>query len=217
MSFWRLLSHLRPVQVHRVEGRHGPLFLVWEQGRLVINGPKSNQSFGSLHQVWQQALERTAPWPAQGPVLILGFGGGSAAWIIRREMRCANPIIGVDIDPVMLQLARDEFRAHRLADLELVEADALRYLARKAPTAAMVLVDLFHDLDLAPGVDEPPFFDDLHRCIAPGGHLLFNTVVHDDRSRERSQRIGIGLRQRFGPVEELDCRQGNVVFLAVRT
>ncbi|HEY0978349.1 MAG TPA: methyltransferase domain-containing protein [Flavobacteriales bacterium] len=217
MSLARLLSYAWPVRVARVEGHFGPLDLVWEYGRLVVNGARSNQSFGSLHRVWQEVLRRvfsTAPVPRS--VLLLGFGGGSSAHILRKDRRYNGPITGVDIDPVMLQLARDRFGAEGLPGLELVQADALDFVAVQRTTYDLVLVDLFNDLDLAPGVDEAAFLRDLHPITAPGGHLLFNTVAYHAPSRERSERIGLGLRQLFNRVEPMRCEGQNVVFIAGR-
>lgn len=217
MSLARLLSYAWPVSAGRVEGRFGPLHLVWEEGRLILNGEHSNQSFGRLHQVWEQVLGRlfsTISPPRS--VLLLGFGGGSAAHILRKDLRYTGPIVGVDIDPVMLQLARERFGADRLGGLELIEGDALFFAATHRTTHDLVLVDLFHDLDLTPGVDGTAFLRDLHSITAPGGHLLFNTVAYHPPSIERSERIGVVLRQLFSRVEPMRCEGQNVVFIAGR-
>lgn len=213
----RLLSYAWPVRVARVEGRFGPLDLVWEYGRLVVNGARSNQSFGSLHRVWQEVLARvfsTGPIPRS--VLLLGFGGGSSAHILRKDRRYKGPITGVDIDPVMLQLARDRFGAASVPGLELVQADALAFAAARRTTYDLVLVDLFNDLDLAEGVDGTAFLRDLHAITAPDGLVLFNTVAYHPASTERSERIGLGLRQLFSRVERMRCEGQNVVFIAGR-
>lgn len=56
MTLMRLLSTLASVRLERVERLHGPLELTLENGRLVVNSAHANQSFGSLHRVWQKCF-----------------------------------------------------------------------------------------------------------------------------------------------------------------
>lgn len=209
------MSYFRPVRVWNGNGRWGPLDICWEKGTLVLNGPRSNQSFGSLHRVWQQALEAALkPGKPSGPVLMLGFGAGSAAHILRHERNSTAPILAVELDPLMIRLAHEHFRAGTLTDLTILEGDALAFVRTEPRAFDLVLVDLFHDLDLAPGVDTAEFLQGLAARTAPDGDLLFNTVAHDAMGQARSERIGLGLRQCFDRVEELQLEGLNQVFHA---
>ncbi len=204
MSFWkRLLSYAWPVPEWEGPGKYGPLKLAWESGHLVVNSNEANQSYGNLHAIWQQCLDdrKVLELPLKR-VLILGFGAGSAAHILRRELGITVPITGVEGDPEMLRLARTYFRIGDLTHLELIEADALAYAARNEKPFDLVLVDLCHELDLAPGVDGDPFIADLRNCTSPGGLLCFNTIVHDEKSGQRSQRVSDLLRLHFTRVDE---------------
>ncbi len=215
VAWERLLSYFRPVRVWRGIGRWGPLEICWENGTLVLNGPRSNQSFGSLHRVWQLALHDTlGPGRPAGPVLMLGFGAGSAAHILRHQRNVTVPITAVELDPMMVRLAHEHFDAGTLTDLTIVQGDALSYVQAGPRVFDLVLVDLFHDLDLAPGVESPDFLRALAERTRPDGDLLFNTVVHDAVSKARSERVGLGLRQCFERVEELRLEGLNRVFHA---
>ena len=210
-----LFSYVVPVPVWKGEGHYGPLKLVYESGHLVLNSQHANQSWGSLHEVWQQCFadEKIA---ARSPesVLILGFGAGSIASIIRRELRCAAPITGVDGDAAMLTIARDRYKMDQLPNLRLVRKDALEFCTLEAQRYALVLVDLFHELDLAQGIDEEDFIRRLARITGPGGLVCFNTVVHNAESKERSQRAGRNLRLYFNIVREHRYNGMNIVFTA---
>jgi spermidine synthase len=74
-------------------------------------------------------------------VLILGLGGGSAARLARALAPRAR-IVGVEIDPQVVALARRWFGLGELA-LEVVQADAERYLARARERFDAVLEDVF--------------------------------------------------------------------------
>ena len=184
-------------------GKYGPLQLTWESGHLVVNSGHANQSYGNLHAVWQECLrelkvERDPP----ESILILGFGAGSAASILRGEIGLKAPITGVEGDPEMLRIAKEFFHVDRFKDLTLIHSDALEFVARNTERYDLVLVDLCHELDLAPGVDEEPFLSGLHGCTSEGGHLCFNTIVHNEESRTRSQHVSEGLGKNFDTVIE---------------
>lgn len=198
-----LMSYVWPVPVWQGQGKYGPLRLAWEGGHLVVNSGNANQSYGSLHAVWQECLQEAGLTDRPlNNVLILGFGAGSAASILRKEMRISAPILGVDGDPEMLRLANTFFKVGKLPGLELVERDALAFVQAHNVQYDLVLVDLCHELDLAPGVDEEPFIRGLRKCVPPGGLLCFNTIVHDEQSRSRSQRVSELLRLHFASTNE---------------
>jgi spermidine synthase len=196
-----LLSYAWPMPVWQGPGKYGPLQLTWEGGHLVVNSGHANQSYGNLHAVWQECLrelkmERDPP----ESILILGFGAGSAASILRKEIGLKAPITGVEGDPEMLRIAKDRFHVDRFEALKLVLSDALEFVASNRDRSDLVLVDLCHELDLAPGVDEEPFLAGLRGCTSEGGRLCFNTIVYDKESGIRSQRVEVGLGQAFQAV-----------------
>jgi SAM-dependent methyltransferase len=83
------------------------------------------------------ALERVrAP-----SVLLLGLGAGSAARVARALAPRAR-IVGVEIDPEVVRLARRHFELDRLG-VEVVQADASAYLARERERFDAVLDDVF--------------------------------------------------------------------------
>lgn len=194
----------------------GPLELTWEYGRLVVNSANANQSFGSLHRVWQAAF-RDAHIAEQEPktALILGYGAGSAAHIIRSELGLDTAITGVDHDETMLRLASDRFPLGRQEGLQLVRADAFAFVARCSTTFDLVVVDLFNDLDFVEGVDDPDFLRSVRRLVSPSGRILLNTVAHDEKSALRSARLGAELRLVFKEVKEQHYDVSNRVFIAL--
>lgn len=204
MSFLKsLLSYAWPITEWKGQGKYGPLNLVWEQGQLVVNSDHANQSYGNLHAIWQQCLDdQHVAGRSPRSILILGFGAGSVASILRREMGIKAPITGVDGDPEMLRLARERFKVGRFQDLDLVLSDALAFAENHHRRHDLVVVDLCHELDLAPGVDGEPFIAALRNCTTAGGLLCFNTIVYSETSRQRSQRVSSLLRHYFDECNE---------------
>jgi spermidine synthase len=215
LSFlFRWISWLRPVRVARAEGRAGTLEVRWERGRKVLNSPHANQSFGSLHRVWQQVLGRL-DLPANPParVLLLGLGGGSALRILRDELQLACAITAVEWDPAVVAVAREHFGLERHADVPIIAGDAVVQVQVLAQRFDLVLVDLFDDLDLARGVDTQGFAHGLRDRCAENGIVCFNTVSHDEASEARCQKVMINLAKVFHSVEELRTEGLNRVFI----
>ncbi len=209
----RLLSWIWPIGKASAEGRFGPLEVRYEAGGLVLNSAYGNQSFGSLHRVWQVVFKELGV-EAQPPksVLLLGLGGGSVPHILRKELHMAMPIVAVELDPAMITLARTHFGMDRLKDLRIVEGDAVVQAHADRQRYDLVVVDLFEDLDLARGVDTLGFAHALRdRC---GGVLCFNTVAYDDASDERCQRVHDNLLKVFSSVDEMGLEGVNRVFIA---
>lgn len=212
-SLQRIISLLWPIPVSRSEGNFGMLEVRWEGGRKVLNSAHGNQSFGSLHRVWQQAFEhielRAMP-PAN--VLLLGLGAGSVPTILRKEMGCNAPITAVEIDPKMTHIGRSEFDLGELAGLTIIEGDATVRIHALPDRYALVVVDLFEDLDLARGADTMGFAHALReRCDEI---LLFNTVGYHAESKQRCDRVRENLTRCFHTVDELVLEDVNRVFIA---
>lgn len=213
MNIKRLVSYICPISVERFTGALGEREVRYEKGDLVLNSAQGNQSFGSLHRVWQRVfagigLERSPP----SEVLLLGLGGGSVPRILRRELGLACPITAVEIDPAMISAAKRHFGLNQWQALTVIEGDAIMHVHAMKQRFGLVLVDLFDDLDLAPGVDTAGFAHALRdRC---DGTLCFNTVGYDAESGARCNRILANLKKVFGSVDELRLEGVNRVFIA---
>jgi len=207
------LSWAWPIPVAERMGKHGPLEVRYEAGQLVLNSPSGNQSFGSLHRVWQSVFNRLnlKDSPPQN-VLLLGLGGGSVARILRQELRVAAPITAVEIDPAMVELAQRYFQLDAITGLRIIQGDAIIQAHGLTGRFDLVVVDLFADLDLANGVDTMGFAHALrNRCE---GVLCFNTVAYNGPSRRRCDKVKANLERVFTSVDEWRLEGVNRVFIA---
>ncbi len=210
----RAMSWLWPTTEATAEGRSGKLEVRWENGRKVLNSANGNQSFGALHRVWQQTLAqvdlRSNP---PRSVLMLGLGAGSAPTILREELGIVCPITAVELDPVVVRLARSHFQLDRFTDLHVIEGDATIQIHALRDRYDLVLVDLFDDLDLARGVDSRSFLHGLRDRCSDTGKVCFNTVAYDEASDRRCQAVHDHALRVFHGVEELRLEEVNRMFI----
>jgi len=152
---------------------------------------------GTFASYWRPGQVRTGSvWDALGAallalpparrraILLLGLGGGSAARIARALAPRAH-ILGVEIDPRVVALARRHFALDALG-VEVVLADARLYLARARRRFDAILEDVF--TGRGRGVHKPEGFPGpglarAARRLRPGGLLASNALDEAAQTR----------------------------------
>ena len=151
----------------------------------------------------EAALERLPGPPRR--VLDLGTGTGKAARTVA-ERFSDSQVFAVDLSAAMIEEAR------RLLPAELGER--VRFMV--ADSAVLPFVN--GEFDLVVLLNMIPFFDELARVTAPGGHVLFafssgaDTPIYVPPETLRKRLGAVG----FTDFEELAVGDGNA-FLAART
>lgn len=142
-----------------------------------------NPRHGLTGRVWDLFL--VAAFAAARPprrILMLGIGGGTSLLQLRRFV---NPpdVIGVDLDPVHIHVARRYFGVDETV-AALVEADAREWVAKwRGPKFDLVIEDLFGHTDGEPARAVPvsvTWGKALGRLVAPGGVLAVNFIAPKD-------------------------------------
>lgn len=173
----RLLSYVLPLTRTVPSAINGPLEVSWWKGRKVLDTRNANYSYGSLQQVLRYGLMFVEPLRASR-VLLLGLGGGSVVATLRQEVGYAGHLTAIELDPVVIQLADQEFDLRPDAQLDIICADAFAWLPT-APAASydLIIIDLFIDLELPAGLRTAAFWHDVYRVLPPGGYVLFNSLT----------------------------------------
>lgn len=210
---WRLLSYVWPVRLARYQGAFGPLEVAYEYGVKVLNTPNANQSHGSLHTIWQRVFRQvlsTEDPPAS--VLLLGLGGGSVVKILRDERGIGSPITAVELDPVMVRIAKDHFGLNGFSDVDVVIGDAFAKLDGLTGQFDLVVVDVFVDDEVPPAMARPEVIDQLMSLTAQGGHLLINTMDRGPEEARMSRQLATAFERSNTAFKILEPMDGNKVF-----
>lgn len=83
------------------------------------------QSGGLIKNIWQAGLKGVNFKVTR--VLILGLGGGTAAKLVTNKWPGVK-IVGVEIDPVIIELAKKYFAIDKIANLEIIQAEAIGWV-----------------------------------------------------------------------------------------
>jgi ubiquinone/menaquinone biosynthesis C-methylase UbiE len=144
----------------------------------------------------EAALDRLPAPPRR--VLDLGTGTGSVARIVTERFPDAD-VVGVDISPRMLDEARRRTDSSRVS---YQQADAERLPFEDASFDLVTLGNMI------------PFFDELARVVAPGGHVLLafsagaETPIYVPSERLRSELE----RRGFTEFADVSAGRGSALF-----
>lgn len=186
-----LASFAHPVVIERRSSAHHPVLEVTlVRGRKILDGANVNYSFGGLHEVFVETFAALglARRDVRSP-LVLGMGAGSVVRILRRDYGIEAPIVAVELDPLVVELAREHFEFGELADVEVVIDDARAYLERACSTFDLVVVDVFHEATVPAALRTREALERLRSAVAPGGLLVFNQVATSPRLRADSEAL----------------------------
>lgn len=140
---YRFLSYLWPIKVKEVRSPiNGILDITWENGALVLNSEHANYSYGKLHFVMKKVLNHYKnEIRVAKKILLIGYGGGSAAKILRKWNHQAS-ITAVEIDPVIVDISLEYFPQK---NIEIICEDAFIFLEKRTNTFDLIISDLFID------------------------------------------------------------------------
>lgn len=127
---------------------------------------------------WCQRFYRPGTW-----VIDVGCSTGTQLELIRRVLRPAPAVFGVDRSEAMIERAREKLGAGTTADGIDPDPGAVRLVAGDAtaveyPTASVVIVN--YTLQFLPVSDRLRLLEALHAALVPGGLLLLSEKVRSD-------------------------------------
>lgn len=158
----------------------GELLIKWIKGKKVLNTKNTNYSYGGLEDVLNQGLEHI-PLEEVNSILVLGMGGGCVVDSLRNKYKYQGPITGVELDPVVIQLANDEFDLQKDKLVEVIQADAEKFVAESTRTFDLVIVDIFIDLKVPEQFYSKRFWKNVEACVNDNGFALFNAGINLDQ------------------------------------
>ena len=146
-------------------------------------------------------------------VLVLGLGGGSIVETIRKDFGSPAHLTLVDIDPLIIKIATEEFKVTRFPDVHIIESDAIEYLEKTRTCFDLIIVDLFI-ADVVPLIfTEEKFLMSVAEHLNPKGKIIYNMMrrtMPQSKYREMQEtltKIGLSVRG----IEKV-CISNNLIF-----
>ncbi|MBN2615093.1 MAG: fused MFS/spermidine synthase [Bacteroidales bacterium] len=214
--FSKYLSSFFPAE--RIQTPYNYLEVNKLNGHWVLDSSHVNYSFGTLHTVFQDALNLFVPDISTiHETLILGFGAGSVAHILQKERQYKGNITGVEIDPKVIDLGKKYFHLDNIGNLSLHITDAFRFTEENKIKFDLIIVDLFTDNVIPETFEKETFLTHVKDSLQPGGILLYNRMNYSPAERMKTKKFSKSFHSVFANCkisEEQTIQIKNKIFFA---
>jgi|SRR5690554_543228 len=193
-------SYLSVVNERKIESLYnGVLEINWVNGKRVLDTQNTNYSYGNLGKVLHLALSKTQTdfLNEDADVLILGLGGGDVVRQLKAHFKSKAMITAIEIDPVMIEIAINEFNIIPDERLEILNQDAFNYLKYTSRNYNLIIVDLFYDAQIPDFVFQKGFVNQIFNSLKPNGTVIFNTFILEDTHELRDEKLISQLTEKF--------------------
>ena len=179
----RLLSYIYPITKKVKSKYNGTLEITWHNGKKHLNSKNANYSYGSLQNILKFGLHKIDLKKCKS-ILILGLGGGSVIETLVNDFNYKNHITALEIDPVIIEIAKDEFNLSENKNLQIICDDALSFMKQNSKLFDLIIIDLFIDIEVPEAFLNTSFWTDIIKSNSEKGSILFNASLHDKNDKK---------------------------------
>ena len=168
----------------RVNEEHG-------QPKLLVNGTR--ESGESVELLWKHAFSHLGlPKSSEvHTILVIGVAGGTVIHMLRNHFPNA-PMMGIDIDPLMIDIGKKYFHLNTVPLLQLVPIDARKYVKQHATHQYDIII-----LDVYIGADLPDFL------LSEKFHSLLRTLLSNTGSLYINYEYLVGYEEKVGTLRSV--------------
>ncbi|WP_297333868.1 fused MFS/spermidine synthase [Flavobacterium sp.] len=185
----KLLSYFIPVRIHKKNSKYSNrLEVTLNNGSLVLDSKNTNYSYGSLQRILRKGLHYIGYERIRGfnNILVLGVAGGSVIKTLTEEINYKGKITGVEIDPVVAELANTYFNLDATPNFTMVIDDAFEFVLKTKEKYDLIIIDVFQDTEMPTFLFQEFFISRINFLLNVNGFILFNTMTLTNEHKERN-------------------------------
>lgn len=135
------------------------------------------QSGGIVKGIWKKPIKNVQmlKYSNAQRCLVLGLGGGTVVQLIKVYFPKAK-IVGVEIDPEIIKIAKKYFGLGKVSDLEIVNADAFDYVKKARGVFDLIIVDLYLGNKFPHQAEQSKFLVQIKKLLEPQGVVVINRL-----------------------------------------
>ncbi|MCK7589660.1 fused MFS/spermidine synthase [Subsaxibacter sp. CAU 1640] len=179
----RLLSYIYPITKKIKSDYSGFLEITWYNGKKHLNSKNANYSYGALQKVLKFGLEQV-DLKKVNSILLLGLGGGCVIKTLRKDMAYEKHITAVEIDPVVIKIAKGEFGIECSGQLDIICNDAEAFMSLNTKKFDLIIIDLFIDLQVPSQFMNINFWLRVIESLGSKGDIIFNMAVKNPNIKQ---------------------------------
>jgi spermidine synthase len=198
-----VLSYLVPQKLAEFSTKYNKHIRVndeYGKKKLLVNG--SVQSGQYIRSLWTAAFSKfgITKKTAWKNILVLGVGGGTVIELLHERFPNAH-ITAVDIDPVIIDIAKKYFLTGDIGYIEFVTADARKFIRDTRSIYDCIIIDIFIGNAIPEFVKTKAFLASCKTHVSPNGAVCIN-YLQEREYGEKSNEVYQTLRSMFGHVTD---------------
>lgn len=184
---------------------------------MLLDTANVNYSFGALQDVFDYAFTKTNLYETNiSSVLILGFGSGSVAELLREHNHPDIQFTGVEADKEVIRLAKKYFPIANAENVKIVHDTAEHFAENSKDIFDVIVIDVFVEAKVPASCQSRQFFTSVKSLLSKTGKVYFNkmNIAADEISVDQLEK---NLRAVFRTVKTVRVNRGgadNIVFVA---
>lgn len=185
----KLFSYLIPITIFKQKSTLSQtLEVTWTDGKLVLDSENTNYSYGNLQVILRKGLKLIGfeRIKSMQNILVLGVAGGSVIRTLVDEINFKGQITGVDIDKAIIDIANTYFQLNAIPNLEIIIDDASEFVLKTNTKFDLIIIDIFQDTKMPDFLFEFLFINRICFLLQPKGHILFNTMLLNDKQQQNN-------------------------------
>lgn len=177
------IKYLYP-KTRKVKSKYSDtLEITWYNGKKQLNTKNANYSYGALQAILKYGLEKI-DLKQVNSILLLGLGGGCVIETLRQDFNYQKQITAIDIDPVIIDLAKTEYQLESNSNTIIICEDALQFIKNNTSQFDLIIIDVFIDITVPKPFLELSFWENVLTSKSTNGVILFNASLEDKRSKQ---------------------------------
>ena len=157
-------------------------------GKKVLDSENANYSYGSLQKILEFGLTKVDLNPVDN-LLLLGMGGGSIIKSLRETFEYKEDLTAVEIDPKIIQIAKEEFGITESENQKILQADAFQFVKNSSEKFQLIIIDLFIDTEVPIVFFGKEFSHNVGNLVTHNGCIIFNIGINLQSDSERTETI----------------------------
>lgn len=179
----RWLSYFTPTQIARFSSQFNKKIKITEHlGKKTLYVENAEQSGGTITGMWEKTIRKMKQCnnETMQQCLILGLGGGTLIKILKKSYPEIE-ITVIEIDPVMIKIAKDYFGIKSNPFLKIINEDAFKWVNNsKSSKFDLIIFDLYLGTKNPVKAAYKVFLRDLKNLLEPNGFILYNRHFQND-------------------------------------
>ncbi len=174
-----------------------------------------DQSGGLVESLWSKISNSkflTSNKFQNSKILILGLGSGTVAKILAKKYPQAE-MIGVEIDPKVVEIGKKYFGLGEIPNLEIRIADATGFISRNR--FDLIIVDLYLGQEFPKEAESEKFLNGLKKILAKDGLIIFNRLNFNRNHQQSAAQFRQKLTGHFSCLKSEEIAYNLLIFASL--